>query len=362
MSFLSNLFGGSNNYTVTTPTGGTPYVDQTSTLQPAIQTAQGNYNTSNAGLNTLASQLQAQSQGAGPNLANAQLQAATGQNIAQGAGQIDSIKGISPALAASQVANQTATANQVAGQNAATNRLQQQLSSQGLLGQTLGTQGILANQFNQIGQTALTNQNAQVAQTGEAASAANGQIAGSNASNNLGVAGSVLNGAGALGSSAGLFGSGAQRAQTAGNLFAKGGEVENPKIAAVAPEDRFAHNLLPDHLKAVSVIYHGHPNSVKMADGGVIRNTTKIPPLALLKGGGTIPGKPKYNGNDYRNDIVNARLSKGEIVIPNSITQASDAPEKARDFVARELAKHKSYSQDDFKGAISRGIKARKAQ
>lgn len=55
--------------------------------------------------------------------------------------------------------------------------------------------------------------------------------------------------------------------------------------------------------------------------------------------GGSVPGKPEYKHNDYRNDKVHAMLSPGEIVLPLSVTTAHDAPDKARDFVIREFLK-----------------------
>jgi|ERR1700690_728861 len=42
---------------------------------------------------------------------------------------------------------------------------------------------------------------------------------------------------------------------------------------------------------------------------------------ACMKQGGAVPGKPKFPGNDPRNDTVHAKLSPGEFVVPNSVTQ-----------------------------------------
>jgi hypothetical protein len=53
-----------------------------------------------------------------------------------------------------------------------------------------------------------------------------------------------------------------------------------------------------------------------------------------LKAGERIPGKPKYPGNDYRNDVVPKTLKEGGIVIPNEIMQSKDAEKKAQAFVA----------------------------
>lgn len=60
------------------------------------------------------------------------------------------------------------------------------------------------------------------------------------------------------------------------------------------------------------------------------------------KNGGHVPGKPEVGGakDSYKNDTVPAVLSPGEIVIPRSITQAPNAPERAAEFVRQVQAKH----------------------
>lgn len=59
-----------------------------------------------------------------------------------------------------------------------------------------------------------------------------------------------------------------------------------------------------------------------------------------LKSGGGVGGKPKVKGDSVKNDTVPAMLSPGEIVIPRSIAQGPDAPDKAAAFVAAILAKN----------------------
>lgn len=53
-----------------------------------------------------------------------------------------------------------------------------------------------------------------------------------------------------------------------------------------------------------------------------------------MKMGGKVPGTPQMPGDNTKNDTVPARLSPHEIVVPNSITQAPNAPQKAAQFVA----------------------------
>lgn len=55
--------------------------------------------------------------------------------------------------------------------------------------------------------------------------------------------------------------------------------------------------------------------------------------------GKTVPGTPKYKGNNYANDVVPAKLEAGGVVIPNSIMQSKDPARGAADFVRKCLAK-----------------------
>jgi hypothetical protein len=60
-----------------------------------------------------------------------------------------------------------------------------------------------------------------------------------------------------------------------------------------------------------------------------------------FRGGGHVPGRPPVPGpvDTETNDVVPAKLSPGEIVLPRSITKRPDAPQKARDFVAHLAAR-----------------------
>lgn len=89
----------------------------------------------------LAQALLAQSQGQGPNPAQAMLNQQTNKNIQQNAGMIASQKGINPALATRMAAqNAAATSQQAAGQGA-TMAAQQQLAAQQNLTNVYGQQG-----------------------------------------------------------------------------------------------------------------------------------------------------------------------------------------------------------------------------
>ena len=96
------------------------------------------------------------------------------------------------------------------------------------------------------------------------------------------------------------------------DAFAKGGKVK----ALVSPGERF---LKPSDVKAVA-------------------KGQKSP----LKAGEKIPGKPKFPGNDYRNDTVPKNLEEGGIVIPNKVLQSKNPGHEAKKFVDAVLAKRKT--------------------
>lgn len=56
--------------------------------------------------------------------------------------------------------------------------------------------------------------------------------------------------------------------------------------------------------------------------------------------GGLVSGRPVAGGDDPRNDTVRALLSPGEIVIPRTIAQAPNAPEKSASFVEALQSKY----------------------
>lgn len=71
--------------------------------------------------------------------------------------------------------------------------------------------------------------------------------------------------------------------------------------------------------------------------GGMSSLASMAPMIAMLAArGGQVPGKAKVQGDSPKNDVVNAKLSPGEIVIPRSI--AHD-PKKAAKFIEEENKK-----------------------
>lgn len=188
MGFLTNAFSGASSNS---------FAPQSAWSQPATsQNFQPQIATGNANYNTLAGQLQQQANGQGANPAQAMLNQATNQNVAQGAGMLASQRGITTAQTGREAAQQTANANQQAAGQGAVMRANQQLNAQGIgiqaANQNLGiNQGAMSAQNQQI-------TNAQTAQQGQGAS-----IAGQNAQSSQGLIGGIL------------------------GTFAKGGEVEH---------------------------------------------------------------------------------------------------------------------------------------
>lgn len=286
---------------------------QTSNYQPTINTAQGNVGAAPEQLNqnisqqqNLAQQLLNQSQGQGPNPAQAMLNQNTGANVANQAALMASQRGASanPALVARNAAMQGANIQQNAIGQAAGLNAQQQLAAQNQLS------GLYGN----IGQEALGAQNANTQLLGTAGSLQNAQNAGNVANYgmqqgiNSGVAGANANAVnkttgglmGGIGAGLTMLPMGGAAAPAAGGGFsgAVAGGAGDAGIASAAP---------------LMIAYKGGE--------------------ADLKDGGDVPGKAKYPGNDERNDVVPALLSKGEVVLPNSVTQSPDMEKKATEFL-----------------------------
>jgi hypothetical protein len=116
-----------------------------------------------------------------------------------------------------------------------------------------------------------------------------------------------------------------------GSQYAKGGKIMEP------------------HIHRIATIYHPDKFSIQ----------------AMAARGGKVPGTPKVARNDPKNDVVPAMLTPKEIVLPLSVTQSSNAPEAAKQFVARILGKDKTppkKEMSDFKIALNRAISSRKVR
>jgi hypothetical protein len=321
--------GLNNDYNAASAAGNNGVIDRQQDLLKQIGYANEKVSSNIANQDAFAKALLAQTQGAGPNLAAAQLANATGQNVANQAALMASQRGTgsNAGLIARQAAQQGAGIQQQAAGQAAVNRMQQQLNTQGLLG------GVYGNIGQEAGQNLATQQQAQAAQNqaiSGATSSAN-QINAGIAEQNKNRQMQMISGIG----------------QAAAGMLAKGGEVENQN-----------NSSLDSHLKSVLDIYHPTTNnsSQMYAKGGKVDamvspgekflKPKEVKEVAKgkanpMKVGETIPGKPKVPGaiDSYKNDTVPKKLETGGIVIPRHVTQSADPVGESMKFVKAILAK-----------------------
>lgn len=340
-----------------------------------------------ASQNALAAQLQAQANGQGPNVAQNQLNQATGANVANQAALMAGQRGSSAnvGLLARQNAQQGAGIQQQAAGQAATLGAQQQIAAQQNLANLAATQ---------VGQAGQATSGLTQAQQGEqsilqnANSSYNNAITGmqSNINNvNAQTAAGNQGGGSGLGGIVGGIG-GAVSSIT--SLFAKGGEVQkyasggnvivgNPLVSGNSnpggPQS-WAGQWLNSNAPASGTNIQSTPSfgnapgtamnfgqGVSSAIDSIKGAFTKPPmegaeeigdegssdlpsSMGMAAEGGKVNAKsPKQKAvkanNSYDNDKVPAMLSEGEIVLPRSITTHPQAPEMAADFVRKTLAK-----------------------
>jgi hypothetical protein len=326
-------------------------------------------------------QLQNVAAGTGPNPALAALQQATGQNIAAQnalmAGQRGAGRNVG--LLARQAGMQGANLQQQAAGQGATLQAQQQLGALGQLGgltsqqvaqQQTGLAGL--NQFGLSGQenilNALTQQNAQKISEQNAINQARAEQAkaGSQLLGNLiGTAGSLammpmtgglsafstggggVPGFGAPGGAGGFYKAHGGIIPEKQN-YAMGGMAANQPQSYVGQYFQNPNQMLgaineSDNIKDANLDYS------TLNDGGAVNRDGMyaqggMAPMSLMKQGGHVPGKAAVAGDSYKNDIVDAKLSPGEIVIPRSIVNSPNAPEMAAKFVRDTLSKKKGYA------------------
>lgn len=367
-------------------------------MNQQIANSQGNFGTLQAQQQNLAKALLAQSQGEGPNPAQAMLNQATDRNIKQGAGMIASTKGINPALAARMAMENAGKMNTEAAGQAATLGAQQQLHAQNALSnlygnmtgqnlQNVATSGGLANQASLGSQGINAGVNAQNAAAnqntfggflngGMAALAAlnkGGEVpvrkmAGGGMTASQSIANQLLQSAGipiweagntqdqsggAMGNLMKMVGGGSPAEAVGG-----GGAGGSSMMAAAALAEG---GEIPAHMEGIAKIYHGYekPTTKK------VEILPANPKTASLKSqGGDVPGKAKVKGDSLKNDTVPTLLSPGEMVIPRSVMQSEDPVSAAADFVAQHLKKNVKESKgtpEEFKKALQESIKTRKA-
>jgi len=252
------------------------------------------------------------------NVAQAQLQQATGANVANQAALMAGQRGAGAnvGLMARQAAQQGAqTQQQAAGQAAA-------LQAQQQLGAIQGAGNLATTQVGQqqAAQNAALQAQLQQQQTLQGANTAYSQQQAEMAKNVMGMAGQAIGGIGqGIGASFGLAGKPTVPTVPTVPGKAHGGEIE-PNFAdggAVAMP-----SIIQTYLQKMNP---------QMAGGGDVGEA--------LKAGGHVPGHASVKGDSLKNDTVHAMLSPGEIVIPRSVAQSANPVDGAARFVAAMQAK-----------------------
>jgi hypothetical protein len=279
----------------------------------------------------LLGQLEMQAVGKGPNPALAQLANTTGQNMAGQAALMAGQRGTAgnAGLMARQIAQQGAGIQQQASGQAAALGAQQQLAAQQALmqqqaqmagqqqnQQNINQQAAAQNQQGLFGQVNQQNQNAlSQAQMVNQANQANAQRGASMAGGLLGGLGSALT-SGVMGGIGSMF-SGAPSVSPA-NMSMDAYSAQPESMAQMRGQQGFAHGGQVGPQSRVGQYFSG----------------------LTMQSGGHVPGKAQVAGDSSKNDTVPAMLSPGEIVIPRTIAQGPNAPQKAAEFVAAVMRKN----------------------
>lgn len=114
-----------------------------------------------------------------------------------------------------------------------------------------------------------------------------------------------------------------------------------PKLAPVVPvqSEVIVHKAaVPAPMPAPAGKSFAAQHIAKMNMGGMAKKPITSPQLHMQHGS-IVPGKAVVKGDSPKNDIVDAKLSPGEIVIPRTVVNSPDAPKEAAKFVAAILAK-----------------------
>ena len=238
MGFLKELWGGSGQSS-RDPSSRAKPADLTSLdggyLKDQYQGMQDRSTQIYGQQQALASALEQQAQGGGPNPAAGMLQQATDQNVKQGAGMVASQRGINPALAARLAAQNTGAAQQQAAQDMAVMRSKQQIAAQQQLAAQQGSMAGASLQGQQLAGNTLSQQNIINQKNKADAAATNAALAMENTKANSGIGGVLLG--------------------------ATGGELQTADPAPV-PGDSLKNDIIPAMLSPKEIVL---PRSVTLS-------------------------------------------------------------------------------------------------
>lgn len=261
----------------------------------------------------LASQLQQQSMGVGPNPAQAQLAQNTGNNISQQAALMNSARGANanPGLMARQASMQGGNIQQQGAGQAATLGAQQQLAAQQQLGGLANTMaGQYGGALNNLNQYSLGNQSQNLSTVLGQNQIASG-IARQQMGAQQGMLGGLINaGGGALSQMGGADG---------GIATTMGFERPMDEMPSPGNTEDESYGLSPQSM--LGKFSGGGDDAPQKKDDGGLGSLMQLIPLAAMafaSKGGKVGGQARVKGDSPNNDIVNAKLSPGEVVIPRS--------------------------------------------
>lgn len=338
------------------------------------------------GLQGAAGQYQNIALGRGPNPAQAMLNQATGQNVANQAALMAGQRGAGAnvGLLERQAGQQGAALQQQAvGQGAIMQANQQIAGLQGLTGAEQAAGGLganltaaqqgLANQVagQQIGQTN-ANVQANLANQGQMQSALQG-VNQANISNqgsvnaaNAGIAQQQMKGQqqiiGGIGQGAGSFlgmADGGEVKDTSDSIGYAPSNVANPGPQSmfgkflVSQDQTNNSPLFAESTTSMQPASHDDDSSFSKGNGPGIMNAVSGVAMAskggLASKGGKVDArkssqKAVKKGDSYDNDKVPAMLSEGEIVIPRHIAMGKNPIKGSAEFVRQVLAKRKAKS------------------
>lgn len=270
----------------------------------------------------LAAALRAQAEGKTPSLAEMQFRRGLESSQAAIQSQLASARGLSPAQAQRIAARQQAAIGATGASQAAEIRLREQLAAQSALANLLAQsrQGALGG-YATAAELAAREQRLRA----EIATGLQGRAEARRTQFISGLLGMIP-----------FIGQGAAKAYEA----YKTPTGIDPQSFYERPDVTAAMSKLPEASSEPSGGFSGYSAEQQSA-------------FEKLAHGAEVSGRAKFNGDTRANDTVPAMLSPGEIVLPRSVAQSPDAPDKAKRFVEAIKSKKKP-SPKDYTQALMR--------
>lgn len=277
----------------------------------------------------LAAALRAQAEGKGPSLAQMQFERALGQSQAAIQSQLASARGLSPEQAQSIAAQQQAALGAAGASQSAEIRLREQLAAQAALANLLGQtrQGALGG-YATAAELAANERRLRA----ELATGLQGRAEARRTQMISGLLG---------------------MAPFIGQGISKAFEAYKTPTGVSSGTETTGDYLQTEPYGKDSPEWWDYEPQATSSDstprepvfGGDLRTE--------LAHGAEVSGRAKYRGDTRANDTVPAMLSPGEIVLPRSVAQSPDAPDKAKRFVEAIKGKKKP-SPKDYTQALMR--------